>query len=126
MRYTACKFDNINTAHNITPAIGDNLTVFRREQSRQFIHMGVDELLIGKHNAGTFLRVGLNPFNLRLCGRSNGGVKFGGRGHIDLRLNRARIGIKYILGAARRSRNVFTIDEMTNLSHNNFLYLGAL
>jgi len=118
MRDAAGELDNLQPALNVALGVGDHLAVFGRQEMRDLVHVLLDQRLERKHDAGAALRIRGGPSRERFRGGLHGCIDgFGGRER-DLRLHRARVGIKNLAFACAVIEG-FRLDEMGDRAHEN-------
>ncbi len=123
MRDAAAEFDDFKAALDIALRISEHLAVFGRQDARQIVDLGFDQLLELEHHPGAALRIGRGPGRLRLAGSGNRLVERRRVTQCYTRLHLARIGIKNVAAASARGDRLAG-DEVIYAAHG-LLYRRA-
>ena len=117
MRRADAELDHFQSALDVALGVGDGLAMFGRQGEGQFVHVAVQEAHEFHHHAGTALRVGGTPFDLRLRGVRGGRVKLGLGGQRHLGLHFASGRVEDVGAAAGRARHMLAVDPVSDLFH---------
>ena len=113
----AGELDHLKPALDVALGVGDDLAVLAGQQFGQFVHVRLDQAFEVEHDPGATLGIGAGPALESVLGRLYGAIDLAGRGQLDPRLNRPRIGIEHLAEPARRARENGTVDEMVDVAH---------
>ena len=94
MRDTAGKLNHFQPTLHISLAIGNHLSMLRRQKRRQLIHIIFEQIFEFKHDAGAPLRIGGGPFGLHFFGRFHGCRNIVSAAQANVGLHLARIGVE--------------------------------
>ena len=116
MRDAAGELDHLEPALDVAPGVGDDLAVLARQQLRERLEVGLDQLLELEQDARPALGVGRGPGGLGGLRGGDRAVEIGLRAERDLRLDLAGVGVEHV-ALAGAAPSAAAGDEMVDLAH---------